>query len=338
MAFDVIHKAAMVKVAELGRKGFSNLPGTERLPEAAPGTSYVPETQQRLQNFGNYLKTKAMDWGGDRLRGAAHFVLPGDAYDTAKDIWYKSFNNTESPVDKVMGYADKKIRPIAKSTLKTVLPEKAYNYVAAAGRGGIKPTKRIDNIVDALNADKYVNPDTVEELPFAPGTLSHQLYLEDKERDKNSRWKVKPDTREAKTISLPEGTRLYQMALQEAGSPKYGYLRYNGYSEEQIAQMILEKYYKPALVEATGTNDINEYTNVSDDQWNRWKELLANKALAAQNADPRSRSAGRSEAEQNAAREGYLQGINAAWNDALQDPAVIDPINYQQFKKRRKTQ
>ena len=80
--------------------------------------------------------------------------------------------------------------------------------------------------------------------------------------------------------------------------------------------MILEKYYKPALVEATGVNDINEYTNVSDDQWNRWKELLANKALAEQNAAPKLRGAGSSDAEQDTAFENYRKQINKAWNSA----------------------
>jgi len=128
---------------------------------------------------------------------------------------------------------------------------------------------------------------TLQLLPYIKNTLSYVMWYEDCKKAKDKNWKITPDSRALKRIMLPEGDRLTSMALKEADSARYGYLRYRGYTREQIALMILEKYYKPAVTQVTGNNDVNQYTNVTDDQWDKWKYLQAQRILSYQNADPK---------------------------------------------------
>ena len=323
MAFDVIHKAAMIKLAELGTEGMYQYGGTY-LPTAAKGTSYIPETQQRISNMGNYLKTKLNDTAGKYMRGLAKTVLPGSAYDVARDTWHE-FMGKESPVDKAMGYVDKGLRsePV-KGTLKSLLPERAYNWVREMGKGGLKPARRVERFKDAIHADKYVNPDTVEELPFKPGTLEHKMWLEQKRKQENPYYRERP-TKGLKNIYLPEGDRLTNMAMAEAKSKRYDHLRFQGYNDKEITQMLLEEYYKPALVQATGDNNINQYTQVNDDQWNKFKDALINREMAYRNADP-NLGYGHSEAQQDATRAGLRSNLDELWNNS--NAPIQSPSNY----------
>jgi hypothetical protein len=312
MAFDVIHKAAMQKFAVLGR---STLPGTERLPEAAPGTSYIPKDQQRIQNMGNYIKTKLNDYGGNVIRSAAKTVLPGKMYDIARDTWHEF--NDDSPVDRVMNYVDKGLRSdTTKDALKAILPEKAYNYVREMGKGGIKPTKRVTRWKDAIHADKYVNPDTVEELSFAPNTMAERLWTEDQYRKENAKWKARPDSRNYETLSMPEGNKLMAVALKEAKSPEYNYLRYGGWTDEQIAQMLLKNYYIPAFRDVTGAADVNEFTQATPDQWDRYWDLQADRVLGNWNRNNKRVGFGQDEASQDAARANILSAMRGVFDQA----------------------
>jgi len=336
MAFDVIHKAAMLKYADLGTQGMHQYGGAY-LPEAKPGTSYIPEATQRIQNIGNYLKTKAYDYGGNALRSLAKTVLPGKAYDFARDTWHEF--HPESPVDKVMNYVDKNVLRSApvKHTLKAILPEKAYNFLREQGRSGIKPTQRVTRWKDAIHADKYVNPDTVEELHYKPGSYEHAQAIMKSMQEKDPRWFARPE-RALKNIFLPEGDRLNQMALQEARSPRFAKQRYNGFSEQQIAQWILENEYKPALVTATDLpeNQINQYTQVTPEQWNKWKDVLANGALSRYNADTRNQAFGKSEDAQDSLMQRFRNTVDTGWNafDTKREKPSTDMDGYISYVPR----
>lgn len=283
MAFDVVYNAAMTKVAKpLGAWGLNRETGDayRTLPEAEKGTSYIPKGEQRLSNIGNYIKTKAYDTVSDFMHGAARRVLLGDTYDIAKDLWYEKHD--QSPVDAVYNKITNKVKaPIKKgldyANSKGWVSKQYYDAAKQIGSGGAKPTKRVDTLRDALLTKKYVNPDTVGEANFKPGTLAQRMAYEDAQRKGDKNWIPKPTFKDLSIVHLPEQPRLHRMALELADSSIFAKQRYQGVGREKLAQMIQEDYFRPALAQAMGIpeDQVNEYVKPTDQQWQTWQNLIA---------------------------------------------------------------
>lgn len=194
-----------------------------------------------------------------------------------------------------------------------------------------KPDKPVGSWRQAIHANKYVDPSNVENIPYRRGGLTEYETYAKGQRKANPRWQLKPSFGDY-DINLPEGSRLTAMALKEATNPRFSDLYAEGYTQKEIAGMLLSQY-RAGLVDVLGRGDpnfkadsINSYTNVTGDQWNEWKKRMAEHSLNTYNSLPGQLAVGKSEAEQDALRDYYLKAYNNLWDKSDKAPAMVNPM------------
>ena len=79
---------------------------------------------------------------------------------------------------------------------------------------------------------------------------------------------------------MPYKNEFFDLALREAKSGNYKYLASQGYSDEAIARMIMEKYYLPALLEATDGQDLRTTDALTQEQLEKFRDLQVKRQIA----------------------------------------------------------
>ena len=226
-------------------------------PKEADDFDYTDrsEWEQRLDNLKAYGQTQAYDYLNNAGRALAHTFLPGSAYDVAKDTYKEFFSG--NPLSWVLS--------------------------------PIKPKSRVETWRDAIHA----KPRLAGELPATkyndPKTLSYQLVQKMRQKTPEARmkaWDMDVPRQQAPydLAPMPYQNEFFDLALQEARTGDYKYLASQGYSDEAIARMIVDKYYQPALYEAAGGKRLKPTEDLTPEQWNKWRDLQVKRQVTAAEA------------------------------------------------------
>lgn len=148
----------------------------------------------------------------------------------------------------------------------------------------------LDQEVELYSVDDaplHINEDELLATKYDPNSLSYLIALRQSIKDSMQRmmaWESDvPKSRAPYDITMPYKNEFFDLAMQEAKSGDYKYLASQGYSDEAIARMIVEKYYQPALFEVTGKK-LRPTDELTPEQLNNWRDLQVNRQIAAAEA------------------------------------------------------